>query len=104
MLRITSPIAEIARLHSATKTTTNTGYKVWNSSHDINLASRNHQEPRYHGFTKEQILKHCLNFFANETAHVTIEFLDSYVMQVKRVSRFTLMDQFGIIGNYSVFE
>ena len=90
MLRITSPIAHIARLQSTNK--------VWNSTNYINLATRNHQEPRYHGFTKEQILNHCLNFFANETAQVTIEFLDSYVMQVKRDSRFTMMDQFGIIG------
>ena len=90
MLRVTSPIAEIAKLQ--------TRHKVWNSSDYISLATLNHQEPLYNGFTKERILNYCLNFFANETAKVTIEFLDTDVMQVQRDSRFTMMDQFGIIG------
>ena len=94
MLRVTSPMAEIAKLQNWNK--------VWNSPDYISLATSNHQEPRYNGFTKEQILKYCLNFFANETAKVSIEFLDSDVMQVKRDARYTTMDQFGIIGNYLI--
>ena len=90
MLRITSPLAEIARLRTD---------RVWNSLSYISLSTFNHQKPRYNGFTKEQILQHCLNFFANETAQVTIEFLDTDVMQIKRDSRFSIMDQFGIIGD-----
>ena len=92
MLRITSPLAGIANLQNRNK--------VWNSSNYIFLDTWHQQEPLYNGFTKEQILKYCLNFFANETAKVSIEFLDSDVMQVKRDARYTTMDQFGIIGNY----
>ena len=92
-LRTTSPLARIAMIQNKDK--------VWNSSNYIFLHTLHQQESLYNGFTKEQILKYCLNFFANETAKVTIEFLDSDVMQVKRDSRFTIMDQFGIIGkNY----
>ena len=96
MLRITSPMAGIAMLQNPNK--------VWNSSEYISLDTLNHQDPRYNSFTEEQILQHCLNFFANETAKVTIEFLDTDVMQVQRDSRFTIMDQFGIIGNKQFYH
>ena len=91
LLKVTSPLGQIAELETN---------KVWNSSNYISLANFKQQDPRYSGFTKEQLLQHCLNFFANDTAKVTIEFLDTDVMQIKRDIRFTIMDQIGIIGNY----
>ena len=91
MLKTTSPLAKIARLKTK---------RVWNSSSYISLENFKNQKERYSGFTSGQILQHCLNFFANETAQVTIEFMDTDVMQIKRDSRFTIMDQFGIIGLY----
>ena len=90
MLKVKSPLSEIARLRNREK--------VWNSSSYISLKSLL-QKPRDNGFTKEQIQDHCLNFFANETAQVTIEFVDKYLVQIKRDTRFSIMDQFGIIGN-----
>ena len=91
LLKVTSPLGQIAVLE--------TNKKVWNSSNYISLAKFKQQDPRYSGFTKEQILQHCLNFFVNDSAKVTIEFLDTDVMQIKRDIRFTIMDQIGIIGN-----
>ena len=91
LLKVISPLAQIAQFESKNR--------IWNSTKYITLANFKQQEPRYDGFTKEQILEHCLNFFANETAKVTIEFLDTDVMQIKRDTRFTIMDQIGIIGD-----
>ena len=90
LLTVISPLAQIAQFES--------NDHAWNSTNYITLANFKQQEPRYNGFTKEQIMEHCLNFYANETAKVTIEFLDTDVMQIKRDTRFTIMDQIGIIG------
>ena len=87
-----SPLALTAQLQS--------NQRAWDSSKYITLENLNEQEPRYDGFTKEQIHHHCLNFYANETAKLTIEFIDTDVMQIKRDIRFTIMDQIGIIGMY----
>ena len=90
LLTVASPLAQIAQYESK--------HHVWNSTRYITLTNFKKQEPRDKGFTKEQIMEHCLNFFANETAKVTVEFLDTDVMQIKRDTRFTIMDQIGIIG------
>ena len=92
--RIISPLAQTAQLEDRNL--------VFDSSKYVTLEKLKEQEPRYDGFTKEQMLQHCLNFFANETVKLTIEFLDTDVMQIKRDIRFTFKDQIGIIGSYTV--
>ena len=72
--------------------------RTWNSSKYITLENLKQQQPRFNGFTNETILQHCLNFFANDTVQLTIEFLDTDVLQIKRDTRFTIKDQIGIIG------
>ena len=91
--KIISPLAQIAQLEDRNI--------AFDSSKYITLENLKEQEPRYDGFTKEQILQHCLNFFANETVQLTIEFLDTDVMQIKRDTRFTIKDQMGIIGTFT---
>ena len=72
----------------------------WDSLQHVTLKlSTFNQVPRENGFTKEQRLTHCKQFFAKGAAKLTIEFTDTDVMQIKMDKRFTLMDQFGIIGN-----
>ena len=88
--KIISPLAQTAQLEDKNI--------FFDSSKYITLENIKLQESRHDGFTKEQILQHCLNFFANETVKLTIEFLDTDVMQIKRDTRFTIKDQIGIIG------
>ena len=91
--KIISPLAQIAQMED--------NNIAFDSSKYITLENLKEQEPRYDGFTKQQIMQHCLNFFANETVQLTIEFLDTDVMQIKRDTRFTIKDQMGIIGTFT---
>ena len=77
-------------------------YGCWNSSDHVTLAWLNRQEPRFNGFTEEELSSHCLHFFTNQTAKLTIEFVDKNLMQIKLDTRLTLMDQIGIIGDFII--
>ena len=85
-----SPLVQTAQLED--------NGRPWDSSKYVTLENLKLQQQRYNGFTNETILHHCFNFFANDTVQLTIEFLDTDVMQIKRDTRFTIKDQIGIIG------
>ena len=106
-LKVTSPLA-------LTSSYGNHAYRVaasrcncchhgcWNSSDHVTLEWLDRQEQRFNGFTEDELSSHCLHFFANQTAKLTIEFVDKNVMQIKLDTRLTLMDQMGIIGHFVI--
>jgi hypothetical protein len=69
----TSPLSYVERRN---------GYN-WNNTGEINLHTFGKQNPRYFGFTEQEILDACLDFYANGTAKLTIEFVDTHITQIE---------------------
>jgi hypothetical protein len=58
-------------------------YNSWNGSEEIKLSGR--QDARVQGgFTEGDLMAECLKFFENGTVKLTIEFVDTHVMQIQR--------------------
>ena len=73
------------------------GEYFWQSLDHISLQEKG----LYQNETKKenQAEQHCKAFYGKQVAKVTIEFIDTDVMQIKMDTRLTFMDQVGIIGN-----
>jgi hypothetical protein len=72
-VRVTSPLSYVERRNSFN----------WNTTAEITLGLGK-QEPRNFGFTEQELKDACLDFFANGTAKLTIEFGDTHITQIKR--------------------
>jgi hypothetical protein len=61
-------------------------YQTWNASTEIKLSIvSGSQDARLHGgFSERDLMLECLKFFENGTAKLTIEFVDTHVMQIQR--------------------
>ena len=97
---LTQAVDPLALTLSEMQSTISDKESTWNSSSLVSLRDEHlYQDPRTDGFTKTQQHEHCLDFFRNGAAKLTIEFINPNVMKIKRDTRLTLMDQVGILGN-----
>ena len=102
---LTQAIDPLALTLSDIESTISDDDQTWTSSDHVSLNDKYFsQDPRIDGFTKTQQQKHCLDFFRKGGAKLTIEFINPNVMQIKRDTRLTLMDQIGIIGNAPIIR
>jgi hypothetical protein len=72
-VKVTSPLSYVERRNDLN----------WNTTAEITFGLRK-QNPRYFGFTEQELLDACLDFFANGTALLTIEFVDTHITQIER--------------------
>ena len=100
LVNLTDPLANVMSRDVLGILFDMTEWNDFDSLKHITLKHKNlYQEPKISGFTKTQIDQHCLDFFKQGAAKLSIEFIDSEVMQIKMDTRFTFMDQLGIVGN-----
>jgi hypothetical protein len=76
-VKVTSPLSYVERRNAL----------AWNTTAEITLGLGK-QNPRYFGFTEQELLDACLDFFANGTAKLTIEFVDTHITQIERDLRY----------------
>jgi hypothetical protein len=72
-VKVTSPLGLIERRNRWN----------WNATAEINLGLGK-QEPLYYGFTEQELMDACLDFYSNGTAKLKIEFVDTHITQIER--------------------
>jgi hypothetical protein len=81
-VRSNSPLASV----TSREWLEGTGKKPWRGRDEIKIyVDGVGQEARTQGgFTKADLLNECMNFFKNGASKLTVEFVDTHVMQIQR--------------------